>query len=57
MKGYQGFVAYLLNQLSERLKIESTLVVKELLDMFPKELTKLPSDQEVEFSSNLILGT
>ena len=39
------------------LKIESVSVVFEYLDVFPKELPRLPPIREVEFTIDLVSGT
>jgi hypothetical protein len=53
-KGCIGYMAYLLNKPSEPRKIEEVPVVKEYLDVFPAELTKVPPDKEVEFAIDLL---
>ena len=41
----------------EVLKLDDILVVREFLDVFPKDLLGIPIDREIEFSIDLLLGT
>ncbi|KAA3461500.1 DNA/RNA polymerases superfamily protein [Gossypium australe] len=56
-KGYEAFLAYVLNMKVSELKIESVPVVCEYSDVFPEELPGLPSIREVEFVIDLVPGT
>ncbi|KAA3484613.1 Gag-Pol polyprotein [Gossypium australe] len=56
-KGYEAFLAYVLNTKVSKLKIESVPIVCEYPDVFPKELPGLPSIREVEFAIDLVPGT
>ena len=38
-------------------QIETPIVVREFLDIFPEDLPGLPPDREVEFSIDVLLGT
>jgi hypothetical protein len=55
-KGYQGYLAYLLNKLNDQCTLESTAIVKDFKDVFPAELTSFPLPLELEFTVDLILG-
>ena len=41
----------------EVLKLDDIPVVREILDVFPKDLLGIPIDREIEFSINLLPGT
>ncbi|XP_071901037.1 uncharacterized protein [Coffea arabica] len=53
----QGFLAFLINTPTDRLKIENVPVVSEYPDVFPDELVNLPPEREIEFEINLLPGT
>ncbi|KAA3473151.1 Gag-Pol polyprotein [Gossypium australe] len=56
-KGCEAYLAYVLNTKMSELKLESVPVVCEYPDVFPKELSRLPSNREVEFGIDLVPGT
>ncbi|KAG8501022.1 hypothetical protein CXB51_003082 [Gossypium anomalum] len=56
-KGYEAYLAFVLNTKDPELKIESVPVVCEFPDVFPEELPGLPPVREVEFGIKLIPGT
>ncbi|KAG8499167.1 hypothetical protein CXB51_005608 [Gossypium anomalum] len=56
-KGYEAYLAFVLNTKNPELKIESVPVVCEFPDVFPEELPGLPPVREVEFGIELIPGT
>ncbi|XP_052885332.1 uncharacterized protein LOC128293826 [Gossypium arboreum] len=56
-KGYEAYLAFVLNTQVIEVKIESVLVVCEFSDMFPEELPGLPLAREVEFGIELVPGT
>ncbi|KAA3469742.1 DNA/RNA polymerases superfamily protein [Gossypium australe] len=56
-KGYDAYLAYVLDTKVSKSKIKSVPVVCEFLDVFPEELLGLLPDREVEFSIDLIPGT
>ncbi|KAA3465558.1 DNA/RNA polymerases superfamily protein [Gossypium australe] len=56
-KGYDAYLAYVLDTKVSELKIKSVLVVCEFLDVFTEELPGLPLVREVNFSIDLVLGT
>ncbi|KAA3456995.1 DNA/RNA polymerases superfamily protein [Gossypium australe] len=56
-KGYESYLAFVLNAQESELKIESVLVVCEYPNVFPEELPGLPPVREVEFGIELISGT
>ena len=56
-KGCQGFQASVVDLQSEELETRDIPVVREFSDVFPDDLLGLPSDREIEFSIDLLLGT
>ena len=56
-KGCEAYLAYVTEAKAEKLKPEDVPVVREFLDVFPKELLCLPPDREVEFTIDLVPGT
>ncbi|KAA3466260.1 DNA/RNA polymerases superfamily protein [Gossypium australe] len=56
-KGYDAYLAYMLDSKVFESKIKSVSVVCEFPDVFPKELHRLPPVREVEFSIDLVLET
>ena len=52
-----GYLAYVIDTEASEVKLEDIPVVREFLDVFPKELPGLPPDREVEFSIDLLPGT
>ncbi|XP_052483125.1 uncharacterized protein LOC128036232 [Gossypium raimondii] len=53
-KGYDAYLAYVLNTKVSESKIQAVPVVCEFLDVFPEELPGLPPEREVEFSIDLM---
>lgn len=56
-KGCEAFLAHVVEVKLAKLKPEEMLVVCEYLDVFPEELSRLPSNREVEFTIDLIPDT
>ncbi|KAA3480571.1 DNA/RNA polymerases superfamily protein [Gossypium australe] len=56
-KGYESYLAFVLNTQESEVKIESVLVVCEYPNVFPEELPGLPPVREVEFGIELVPGT
>ncbi|KAA3469711.1 Transposon Ty3-G Gag-Pol polyprotein [Gossypium australe] len=56
-KGYDAFLAYVLDTNVPESKIQSVPVVCEFPDVFPEELPGLPPEREVKFSIDLVLRT
>ncbi|KAA3461490.1 Retrotransposon protein [Gossypium australe] len=56
-KGYEAYLAFVLNAKETRLKIEAVPIVCEYSDVFPDELAGLPPVREVEFVIELVPGT
>lgn len=56
-KGCEAFLAHVVEAKPTKLKPEGVPVVCEYLDVFPKELSRLPPNREVEFTIDLVPGT
>ena len=56
-KGYQGYLAYVMDTRKEVLKLDDIPVVREFPDVFPEDLPGIPIDKEIEFSIDLLPGT
>ena len=55
--GCQGFLACVVEAPKEELKLEQIPVVCEYPEVFPKDLSGLPPEREVEFAIELVPGT
>ena len=42
---------------NEELKIDNILIVRDFVDVFPKDLPRLPFDREIEFAIDLVSST
>ncbi|XP_071926109.1 uncharacterized protein [Coffea arabica] len=56
-RGVQGFLAFLINTPTDKLKVDDVHIVKEYSDVFPDELVALPPESEIEFKIDLLPGT
>ncbi|KAL8099624.1 hypothetical protein AgCh_032042 [Apium graveolens] len=56
-KGYETYLAYVVDLEKEVPSIEEIPVVKEFSDVFLEELPGLPPDRQIEFEINLASGT
>ena len=56
-KGYQGYLAYVVETGTEGTILDEIPVVTEFLDVFPDDIAGLPPEREVEFTIDLIPGT
>lgn len=56
-KGCHIYLTYVKNVKKEVVDLGQVPVVREFLDVFLEELPGLPSNGEVEFSINVVLGT
>ncbi|KAA3487506.1 DNA/RNA polymerases superfamily protein [Gossypium australe] len=56
-KGYEAYLAFVMNAKETELKIESVPIVCEYSDVFPEELPGLPPVRDVEFGIELTPGT
>ena len=56
-KGYQGYLAFVVDRRQEGTRLEDIPIVKEFPDVFPDDISGLPPDREVEFTIDLIPGT
>ncbi|KAA3487957.1 DNA/RNA polymerases superfamily protein [Gossypium australe] len=55
-KGYEAYLAFVLNTKETDLRIESVPIACEYLDVFLKELSRLPPVREIEFGIELSPG-
>nr|GEZ85411.1 putative reverse transcriptase domain-containing protein [Tanacetum cinerariifolium] len=55
-RGYQIFIAQVMEKKSDEKRLEDIPVVREFLKAFPKDLPGLPSLRQVEFQIDLISG-
>ncbi|GJW06186.1 putative reverse transcriptase domain-containing protein [Tanacetum coccineum] len=55
-RGYQVFVAQVMEKKSDEKRLEDIPVVREFLEVFPEDLPGLPPIRQVEFQIDLILG-
>ena len=56
-KGCQGYLAFVVDRRQEGTRLEDIPIVKVFSDVFPDDISGLPSDKEIEFIIELILGT
>ena len=56
-RGAKGFLAFLINTLTDKLKVKDVHVVKDYPDVFSDELVTLPPKREIEFKIDLLSGT
>ena len=56
-KGCQGYLAYVVDNKKEVLKLDDILVVREFPNVFPEDLPGIPIDREIEFSIDLLPET
>ena len=56
-KGFQGYLAYVVETGKERTTLDEILVVREFPNVFPDDIEGLPPKREVEFTIDLIPGT
>ncbi|KAF5471883.1 hypothetical protein F2P56_008647, partial [Juglans regia] len=55
--GCQGYLAFVVDEPKEELKLEEIPIVREYPEVFPEDLSGLPPEQEVEFAIELAPGT
>ena len=56
-KGFQGYLAYVVETGKEGMLVDEIPVVREFPDVFSDDITGLPPEREVEFTIDLIPGT
>ena len=56
-KGFQGYLAYVVESEKEGILVDEIPVVREFPDVFPDDIVGLPPDREVAFTIDLIPGT
>ena len=55
-KGYEAFLALILDSKKEQVNFENILVIREFPDVFPKELPGVPPEREVDLSIEVAQG-
>ncbi|KAF5472138.1 hypothetical protein F2P56_008878 [Juglans regia] len=55
--GCQGYLAIVVDEPKEELKLEEIPIVREYPEVFPEDLSGLPPEREVEFAIDLTPGT
>ena len=56
-KGYEAFLALILDSKRCQVDLEKIPIVREFLDVFPEELPGIPLEREVDLSIEIVLGT
>ena len=56
-KGYEAFLALVLDSKRGQIELENILVVKYFSDVFPEELPSIPPVREVDLSIKILPGT
>ena len=56
-KGCKGYLVFMVDKRQEGTRLEDIPIVKEFSDVFPYDISVLPSDRVIEFVIELILGT
>ena len=56
-KSYQGYLAYAIEVTDSGSQLEDIPVVREFLDVFPKDLLGIPPNREIDFQIELAPGT
>ena len=56
-KGYEAFLALILNSKRGQVDVEKIPVVREFPDVFPEELPGIPLEREVDLSIEIVPGT
>ena len=53
-KGYQGYLAHVVDTRKEVLKLDDIPIMREYPDFFPKDLPRILVDREIEFSIDVL---
>ena len=56
-KDCEAYLAHVIEKSSSEVTLDNVSVVYEFLDVFPKDLSSLPLDRELEFGIELLLGS
>ena len=56
-KGCETFLALILDSKRGQVDVEKIPIVREFLDVFPKELPGIPIEREVDLSLEIVPGT
>ena len=57
LKGYEFYLAHVVDTSVTEVKLENVLVVCEFADVFPEDLLGLPPDRELEFRIEVLPGS
>ena len=57
LKRCESYLAHIVNTSVNEVKLENVPIVCEFFDVFPKELSGLPPDKELEFGIEVLLGS
>ena len=58
LQGCTGYLAHVVDKrMEEKLKIDDVPIVRDFLEVFPKDLISLSPDRKIEFEIDLVLGT
>ncbi|GJV06266.1 putative reverse transcriptase domain-containing protein [Tanacetum coccineum] len=55
-RGCYAFIAYVIDTKFEKKRVEDVPIVNEFLDVFPKDLSGIPPERQVEFRIDLVPG-
>lgn len=53
-KGPEAFLAYIVDTRAYESKLDHVPIILEYVDIFPKELSRLPPDRELEFAIDMV---
>ena len=56
-KGCEAYLTHVVDKSSPKVTLDSVPVVREFLDVFPKDLPGLPSDRKLEYRIELLSGS
>ena len=56
-KGCEVYLVYVIDTSTSKMNLENVPIVCEFLDVFPKDLSRLPPDRELKFGIELLPGS
>ena len=56
-KGFQGYLAFVVDKRQEDTRLEEISIVKEFPDLFPNDISGLPPNRAIEFVIELVPRT
>ena len=57
LKGCQGYLTFISGEESKKPVLKDIPIVRDFLDVFPKDLLALPPNRQIEFTINLLPST